>query len=62
MWPGRRGLRFTRAKEWGVVWKTYRGAQLGWRVGERCTAYLGGYIEWAEVDYAAWERGHGCWW
>jgi hypothetical protein len=24
MWPGRRGLRFTRAKEWGVVWKTYR--------------------------------------
>ncbi len=44
------------------MWKTYRGAQLGWRVGERCTAYLGGYIEWAEVDYAAWERGHGCWW
>lgn len=24
MWPGRRGLRFTRAKVEGVVWKTYR--------------------------------------
>lgn len=24
MWPGRSGLRFTRAKVWGVVWKTYR--------------------------------------
>jgi len=36
MWPGRRGLRFTRAKERGVVWKTYMyrvcsaGKWLGW--------------------------------
>ncbi len=22
-WPGRRGLRFTRAKVWGVRWKTW---------------------------------------
>lgn len=36
MCPGRRGFRLTRAKEWGVVWKTYR-----WISAYRCWRGIG---------------------
>jgi hypothetical protein len=40
MWPGRRGLRFTRAKVVGVEWKTYRFVSAWVRV---LVLVVGGY-------------------
>lgn len=73
MCPGRRGLRFTSAKVWGVLWKTYQivvlsecaggllleGEGKTWRLMEGEMVYLACHVEGAEENLAAWEGWHG---